>query len=220
MADSEDNWPKWHHRKGPAKSLHALGVISSNYNIFESALFGLFEHHLEIRGVSAEFSKDVYWGMAENQRSAGITKIFTLHEKDQATIDCVEKLLLYFGWCKDSRNKLVHATINPPIFGGKKDTLYLAKRSGQKAAKINYTALNLQDLRDIADRIYDGSEYCNELKYFLMARDYTDAQLEDVQGVLAYDALPKIPPVPKEIILSEVNHNPPIPPHLRKSSPE
>ncbi len=125
MADSEDNWPSWQYRTGPTKNLHALGVISSSYNIFESSLASLFIHHFEIRGVATDLSTGIYWGMAENQRSASITKIFVLHEKDQKTIDCVSDLLLYFDWCKDTRNKLLHATIDAPLFGAKDDTLYL-----------------------------------------------------------------------------------------------
>jgi hypothetical protein len=51
MSESEDTWPKPQYNAGGAKHLHAIGVISMNYNAFERSLHRLFLFHLERKKV-------------------------------------------------------------------------------------------------------------------------------------------------------------------------
>jgi hypothetical protein len=44
----EEDWPAYD--IGPQKHIHALGVVSLNYNLFEGALWLIFERYLGIDG--------------------------------------------------------------------------------------------------------------------------------------------------------------------------
>jgi hypothetical protein len=189
-------------------------VISNNYNIFESALADVFTHHMHIRDIPAEYAKTIYWNMAENQRSAAITKIFEIHEEDPKTIVCVNNLLSYFKWCEDCRNKIIHSKPHDPIFNKKDDMLYIAKRS-KKAPKLSYGILDLTRLRKIADQTHAGYEYCFDLSAYLMQRDYVRESLPLYVRALLHDTLPEIPQPPKPLELSDTDHIQKVPVHLR-----
>ncbi len=44
MHDSDDEWPMPNYSAGPKKHLHAVGVITTLYNSFESSVSVLFRH--------------------------------------------------------------------------------------------------------------------------------------------------------------------------------
>jgi len=48
MCDSNDNWPMPDYSVGPTKHLHAVGVITTLYNSFESSVSVFFRHHLDL----------------------------------------------------------------------------------------------------------------------------------------------------------------------------
>jgi hypothetical protein len=51
MSESDDSWPNY--STAGKEYLHALGIITLNFNKFESAIFRLFSHHLERMNVAS-----------------------------------------------------------------------------------------------------------------------------------------------------------------------
>jgi hypothetical protein len=47
MSNVEDTWPAPRYNVGKPKHLHAIGVMSMNYNAFERNLYSLYRFHLD-----------------------------------------------------------------------------------------------------------------------------------------------------------------------------
>jgi hypothetical protein len=215
MVDAEDSWPLPEYDPGPQKHLHALGVISTNYNAFETQLFELFAHHLDARKVPRKITDAVYFQASETKRLENINLVFAECEKEQAVKKCVEKLMLYFQWCYETRNHLLHSRHAPPLFGGDERALHLAKRVKKTSAQ-GYLKPNLATLRNIADKIQIGERLCFDLINHLQLRDTPVGEWDVSMCMLSPVALPEIPDQPRPLKPSQVPHTPPLPSYLRK----
>src|SRR6266511_2764539 len=102
-AGSDDNWPP--ESVGPEKHLHALGVISAYYNLYEETLQFLFGYHIERPDV-AEF---LFRRQNNAERLATIRFSFNQHEKDPNVLDHIEYLITHYSICHDNRNILMHS---------------------------------------------------------------------------------------------------------------
>jgi hypothetical protein len=219
MADPKNAWPKPAYDAGPAQHLHALGVVSIVYNTFEFALFDVFAHHLRIREIANPTIEHLYWGVADNQRTAAIEKIFATHEKDEFVIKTVSKLIDLFSWCYETRNKILHSRFTPPFFAkAESDLLYLSKRA-KKSSSINYLTLTVESLQTAADQIQAGSESCYALVNYLIIRDVpSDQRPMSLHRFYAEPpTLPEIPQRPPDLTMRAEGHDPPMPAYLRRS---
>jgi hypothetical protein len=90
MPETSDNWPAPAYRVPSAKYLHALGVISLNYNTFEHYLLAIFAHHLQRMGVSGAFGEFVFH---EFNMQRAIKECYQRHEKDPETLVHMAKAL-------------------------------------------------------------------------------------------------------------------------------
>jgi hypothetical protein len=141
MTDSNIPWPSAYN-VGPRDHLHALGVISNNYNEFESELFMLFSHHLQIPQSVYEL---FYFSTTECKRLEFIKETFASLEKDSEVTKCVIDLIAYFQWCSEVRNTLLHAMHSPPFFGEPQEgKLYLSKRN-KHGSNLNYMKVSLPE---------------------------------------------------------------------------
>jgi hypothetical protein len=217
MVDPGDDWPLPDYNPGPQKHLHALGAISTVYNTFESRLFSLFAHHLDKQGVSRKISSAFYFQGSETQRIENIKLVFDECEKEQPVKDAVLKLMLYFNWCYETRNHLLHSRHDPPFFGHDGNTLHLTKRI-KKTSKQGFLKLNLATLRNVADKIRRGEKTCLRLIIHLQLRDTPEEKWDVAMRLLSPATLPEIPEQPRVLELGSNPHTPPLPPHLRQSS--
>jgi hypothetical protein len=214
MVDAEDCWPLPEYNPGPQKHLHALGAISTNYNKFESRLFVLFAHHLDAKHVPRKITDALYYQGSETQRLENIELVFAECEKEQAVRERVSKLMLYFRWCYETRNHLLHSRHDPPLFGHDERTLHLAKRV-RKTSEQGFLKLNLATLRNLADKIHIGERLCLDLIVHLQLRDTPEEEWNVSMRVLAPAALPEIPDQPRPLKISQTPHTPPPPSYLR-----
>jgi hypothetical protein len=112
MFDFEDYWPLPNYSTGPTKHLHALGVISLNYNMFERGLVAVLEFYLD--KPTAEFLFDK---MSNEQRVGIIRQFARQREKDPVILDLIEHQLLYFGRCFENLNQSTRAAPAMSIAG-------------------------------------------------------------------------------------------------------
>jgi hypothetical protein len=104
MFSSDDMWPLPNYGTGPTKHMHALGVISLNYNTFEAAL--RFILNLYVPNETTDFFFD-QWNNEE--RCAAIRHFSQREEKDAEVMDRIDHLLKHFSICNENRNHLMHS---------------------------------------------------------------------------------------------------------------
>lgn len=107
MGRSKKVWPKYD--MAESNLLCALAVAIVNFNEFEHKLFQLFEYHLDKSEAPKRVAVKTYYEMTEGKRLNFIKIVFEAYEKEQAVKTTLLKLVKYFEWCADTRNKLAHA---------------------------------------------------------------------------------------------------------------
>jgi hypothetical protein len=138
MCDSNDNWPMPDYSVGPTKHLHAVGVITTLYNSFESSVCVFFRHHLDLLKVPQKVTEFMFHELNEQKRLEALRLVFTNCEKDPDTLAVILNLLEYFQWCWDARNKLAHAEHYPKSFGRLTDELNLTKQISKRNPTRGY----------------------------------------------------------------------------------
>jgi len=201
MSDMKDIWPRPHYNVPPKDHLHAVAVISLNYNIFKGGLFGLFRHHLEVSGMHRTLVERLYGALGGADHGQAIRDVFTFYEKDPAVIDRVEHMLAYFQWSFEARNLLMHSQQRGITLDDREDIMSLYKRSKKNYSKMNFMVFKVPELRKIADSIHAGYLYLVDLYFFLQVRD---GQLPPwIPTTDEHRVLPDKSPIPKKIEVSD-----------------
>jgi hypothetical protein len=219
MAESQVKWPTTYN-VGPHNHLHALGVISNNYNEFNSGLYALFVTQLVAQKLPRKLIDLFYFSVNENRRLEYLKQVFANYERDPKVVICINAIDKYFEWCSEARNTLIHATHAPPsFFKIAEEALYLSKRSKGQTT-LNYMRLSLPNLRRVADQIRIGVESCNDLNFFLALRDHGANLTADELKLFGDVSLPKIPAPPRKLKLSKTPYNPVVRKALQKQLKE
>jgi len=163
MFSPDDIWPLPDYGTGPTKHVHALGVISLNFNMYEAALQVFLEFYIEKPTADFLFEK-----MPNERRVEAIRHFVSLSEKDPKIVELVEHSLSHYARCFQNRNTLLHSkqyfAVSLP------DLLSLEKKS--KGAKSFMTFhLELTDLRRIADEMMDGVFFVTDIWRVVDFRD-------------------------------------------------
>jgi hypothetical protein len=222
MVDSEDTWPLPKYNPGPAKHLHALGVIATIYTAFQRGMDELYKFHPRRQNVPDRLINLYYYGLNEEARISAVTEAFAEYEKEDAVKNSVENLAEYFKWCKNCRDQLQHSEHYPPSFvDADDDTLHLTMRVGKTSPRQEYIAFPLSRLRDIADKIQIGQIQCVRVRIYLRARGRPDRELP-LSWRASLDnehrSLPEKLRVPRYLKLSPIPPGTPLPEYLRRSS--
>jgi len=220
MADSEDTWPEPQYNVGPAKHLHALGVISVCYNAFERCLADLYGHHLIHQKIPAGLTDLYYFKLDEDRRLKAINVVFRDYERDENVKAVVKSVIDYFEWAWDARNKLLHSEPYPSIFFQAQDRLFLSKRKSRTEPETHYLFPDLPTLRDIANKIEFGKRETAGVIIYLRARDTPSRQLQLWMKSTGPHTLPEKLERPDDLKLEPHPYNGPLPPPRRRSSPE
>jgi hypothetical protein len=88
----------------------------------------------------------------EEKRLEAIRTAFEQFEADPAVKDAINNLVRHFHWCRDARNKLLHAEPYPPSLGSDPQLLYLIKRIDKRSRQSGYMKLSVDYLRSIAGK--------------------------------------------------------------------
>jgi hypothetical protein len=189
-----EEWPSYH--KGRREHLHALGVIALAYSAFQRGLGTVYKHHPQRLGMPAELVELYYSSLNEQTQLKAIRTIFRSSEKDGNALAYVDRLIDYFDWCSDARNKLLHSEPYPTLFGGSPDKLYLTKPQSKKDPEPTYLWLTVRQLRDIADKIEHGKRECAGFVIYLRCRDIPVDQLPLSYRIFFNDPMPGLLTIP------------------------
>jgi hypothetical protein len=200
MIHPEDMWPKYN--PGRRDHLHAIGVLANSYNSFEDGMFSLFRYHLSSRKIPRKVIDFMYLSLSEPQRLATIKLAYKECEQRKQVQELVRNLIKYFEWCCDVRNKLIHAQHYPTTIGDNVSNLHLMKRIAKKSPEHGYMELDLQTLRDLADKVEKGKKHCAQVQISMRFRDTPKAKRP--AWLIAYGSgpRPKILDIPKTLELS------------------
>jgi hypothetical protein len=194
MSSSEDTWPAPDYQNGPPKHVHAIGVIALTYSTLQSAMDRLF-----LDRANSKWAEKYYYLLSEEKRSDAIRDIFK--DEDPGVVAAIGNLVECFNWSRACRNILLHAESYPsdgvPFPG---DALALTKRPKKGSAEPGFTALTLQELRDVADRMRDGIVQCMKIILFLHHRGRPEGVPEKYREYAR--SLPAKLPIPKPIALA------------------
>jgi hypothetical protein len=194
MSSVEDTWPLPKYDNGPPKHVHAIGVIALAYATLQSAM-----DHLFLNRARSEWAEKYYYLLNEEKRSDAIKEVFK--NADPGVVEAIGNIVKYFDWCRACRNILLHAESYPsglvPFPDG---ALGLTKRLKKGSTEQGYTALTLQELRDVADRMRDGIVHCAKIDLFVRYQGRPET-LPDKYREHARSLPPNLP-VPKQIALA------------------
>src|SRR5690242_18073556 len=98
---SADEWPKPKYDAPSKDKMHALGIISLNYNSFEHTLFAIFRSNL-VGKLDDKFLEFLFGEFNRQQQVESIRMAFSTTESDPEVKDCVQHLLSYFHWCYET----------------------------------------------------------------------------------------------------------------------
>jgi hypothetical protein len=140
-------WPNYH--AGPERHLHALGVISVNYNLFESLIATLLQYY------AGDKTSDFFFDRMSNQERLDAIRHFAyLKEENGNVLALIEYLLSYFSTCTDNRNILMHSKHSSGDHST--EILPLEKKAAKDPSRLLYFKLLLSQLRKSADEMRRG----------------------------------------------------------------
>jgi hypothetical protein len=200
--DTDDNWPSPEFAVGQHKHVHAIGVISLLTAQFERSVDGFHAHHWRDQNAPDDLIDLYYYSLNEEKRLEAIRAAFNKFERDPAVRQAIENLVLYFKWCRDARNNLLHAEHYPASFGGNPAILYLIKRAGKQSSKSGYMKLSLDSLRSIASKIRAGIVQSASINIYLRTRGLPSAKIDRQLRPYANEPLPTPMTIPKPLRLS------------------
>jgi hypothetical protein len=220
MTPPVDKWPDPQYHVGPAKHLHALGVISMVFNALERGMADLYRHHMSIQKFPVELVDLYYFGLDEQRRLRALKTVFKKYEKDFEVRQLVENFIDYFDWCWQSRNQLLHSEFYPSIFRQDEERLHVSKRKSKREPTIDYFWLDLSELRIIADKIEFGKRSVAALRIYLRQRDTPVQDWPVYLRAHGREPLPKKLERPAALAIAPHPFDGPIPHYLLKPSQE
>jgi hypothetical protein len=203
MDEPEDRWPLPTYSVGQHYHVHALGVVSLLLAQFERSIDSLHAFHWRKQKAPEELIDLYYYSLNEEQRVVAIDKAFQTYEQDPAVKQAIKDLLAYFHWCRDTRNKLLHAELYPASFGGNPDFLYLIKRLDKRSPRSGYMKLTLEYLRSIADKVRAGIVQSATINIYLRVRGQPLEKIDRGLRQYASEPLPRSLPVPPPLRLTD-----------------
>jgi hypothetical protein len=202
MPESEDIWPKPAYETAPPKHLHALGVISLNFNLFETSMYVLLEQFMPESAVAYFFHE------MSNEKRMSALRAFSQSHADPDITERIDSICTYFSICAENRNLLMHSRIEQLRSA---DLLSLTKMG--KSGELSFD-LPLGILRRVADEMWMGIKFTFDFAKHLAALRESLTSLVNIEPdagpkfVAAVQSLPEIPPKPHKLD-----------PHLRLLSP-
>ena len=110
MSDVEDTWPVPDHNAGKPKHLHAIGVLSMNFNQYERGLYLLYKFHLSKKRLPRGIIELYYFSLSERLRLAAIQNVFEEFERSDKVKAVLDSNLKFFDWYSQVRNSILHCS--------------------------------------------------------------------------------------------------------------
>ena len=189
MFDPDDPWPLPNYGTGPTKHLHALGVISLNFNMYEAALQIFLELYLD--KPTAEF---LFESSSNERRVATVRQFAGKSEKDPLICDLIRRSLDHYAICFENRNILMHSKQYFAV--SLESVLSLEKKPKGKSSFMTFH-LGLHDLRRIADEMMEGVFFIADIWRYV---DFRDREPKDRKtGTFRTTSLPTTLQLPSKL---------------------
>lgn len=208
MTDAEDetnppdSWPAPEYGVGQHQHVHAIGVISLLTAQFERSVDSFHAHHWREQNAPDDLIDLYYYSLNEEKRLEAIRAAFEQFEADPAVKEAIKNLVLYFHWCRDARNKLLHAEPYPSSLGGDPQLLYLIKRIDKRSRQSGYMKLSVAYLRSIAGKIRVGIVQSARISIYLRTRGLPLEKIDKQLRAYAGEPLPEPLSVPQPLRLN------------------
>lgn len=138
------SWPSY--PVGPTDHVHALGVVSINYNTLESNLLVATIFYLDGKAAPAAIIFDT----TRNNTRIDLLRALWAHEPLAEVRERLNHFADGFLKCAQNRNILMHSYLTSRVH--ESDILRLAKRSKQQSSVSTYE-FGLNEIRRVADEI-------------------------------------------------------------------
>jgi hypothetical protein len=155
MLDRENGWPLPNYRSGPYEHLHALGVISLNFNMYESSLVIPLEFYLPKSTASFVVNRE-----SHQRRVAAIKHFVSINEPNQQMVGAIDHALKHFDACYENRNILLHSKLS---FNAVDARRYLTLEKLSNKAEFIQFHFSLSELQRVADEMMDGVFYLSDI---------------------------------------------------------
>jgi hypothetical protein len=191
------SWNQKYH-PGLKDHMHALGVISANFNDLEVSLFFLFYYYLNDPQSKAP---GLIFGGLDNKKRINIIKSFAEGYESPGEIrDLVFRFVDGFDICSENRHSLMHSSVTGEINALiPTPDLSLKKHSRSNFGSQTFANVDLKRLRKIADEIYAYDIFGFGIYIYLQARRNGGKII--LAGETKSPSLPVIIPLPDKLIL-------------------
>lgn len=164
----EKPW-SWHWRFNPQlhNHMHALGVVAANYNSLENTLSLLMYHY---SGKLGSMPQLLFSLLNNNHNRLTMLRCYI----DENEFDpAVKEYLTYFAAaydiCAENRNFLMHGMTQSP---SDSQNLLLSKFARRDPTRLNYLELTADDIREVADDMFNFDVFGLGIFLWLRARPY------------------------------------------------
>jgi hypothetical protein len=147
-------WPLYD--SGPSDHVHALGVVSVNYNYLEWVLWTFHIHFLR---ADHSVTSLIFLKAPTNVRLQVLGQIAARTVTDPGMRDHIEYFIKGYDLCDNNRNVLMHSQL---LAGRESNDVFPATKFSKKTGKLASYEFTLPDIRRIADEIHEWAEYGNQ----------------------------------------------------------
>lgn len=185
-------WPAPSYYVGSPNFIHALGVISANYNLLEYEFRRFFRMYTRLPHST---STQIFM-TTTNETRANLLKMCLEESAHPARIrNRVLRFVEGYLACAQNRNILMHSQTIPIIASSGWQPVHFRKMSKKAPFKLNTYAPGLKSLRSIADAMHEFQAFGHELLMHVL-QNFEPVSLSATEALLPPFALPDRPAVP------------------------
>jgi hypothetical protein len=178
-------WPSYD--SGPSDHVHALGVVSVNYNHLEWVLWTFHIHYLRAHH---SITSLIFQKTPTNVRLQILGQLAAHTVTDPEMREHIEHFIKGYNLCANNRNVLMHSQL---LAGRESNDVFPATKFSKKTAKLASFEFTLPDIRRVADEIFEWGTYGGLIVSYAFWRNRT------VKRGAAPPTSPKKPALPKEL---------------------
>jgi hypothetical protein len=149
-----DAWPLYD--SGPSEHIHALGVVSVNYNYLE---WVLWKFHIYYLRADHSVTSLIFQKTPTNVRLQVLGQLAVRTVTDPEMRNHIKHFIKGYDRCANNRGILMHSQL---LAGRESNDIFPATKLSKKTGKLASYEFTLSDIRRVADEIHEWAEYGNQ----------------------------------------------------------
>jgi hypothetical protein len=192
---SPPQWPTYDINSIP-DHVHAIGVLSVNYNNLEHQLLELYRLYCDAPSDVASF---IFERLSSTEQKLGFL-VFLLDRRktlDRKIYDGLMAFSYAYKICAKNRGFIIHSRVNASFGDG---VLMLTKRTRARGAEM-HRDVDLEMIRQVADEIHTWHRYAHHVIFYVSRKRRARQkkyQHPDIK-LVGPTTLPQIPPPPIDL---------------------